>query len=401
MTDGAAVRDQENRTDETDQVGRAGQTDQENRADRAAVEETRPRRRRRRGGRVALTVVAAAAAGAAGVATLGLGGGGPAGDTAESALPPETAAVTRQTLIDTQSADGELGYGPATTATSRLSGTLTRLPGTGDRITRGKALYKVDDRPVTLLYGSLPAYRTLAQGVEGPDVRQLERNLKALGYGGFTVDEEYTYATAEAVMRWQEDRGLDETGTVELGHVVFAPHAVRVESLQAGKGDLTAPGGKVLSYTGTTRAVTVELDAADQRLARKGAKVTVTLPDDTTVKGRVDEVTTVIDPGEGQGEDAQTKVEVVVELVGGKARKAVGAYALASVDVSFTAGTRENVLTVPVAALLALQEGGFGVEVVRGAASTYVPVRTGLFSGGQVEVSGDGIAEGATVGMPK
>ncbi|MER5320545.1 peptidoglycan-binding protein [Streptosporangium roseum] len=401
MTDGAAVEDQESRTDETDQVSRAGQTDQENREGRAAVEETRPRRRRRRGGRIVLTVAAVAAAGAAGVATLGLGGGSPAGDTAESVLPPKTAAVTRQTLIDTQSADGELGYGPATTATSRLSGTLTRLPGTGDRITRGKALYKVDDRPVTLLYGSLPAYRTLAQGVEGPDVRQLERNLRALGYSGFTVDEEYTYATAEAVMRWQEDRGLDETGTVELGHVVFAPHAVRVESLQAGKGDLTAPGGKVLSYTGTTRAVTVELDAADQRLAGKGAKVTVTLPDDTTVKGRVDEVTTVIDPGDGQGEDAQTKVEVVVELVGGKARKAVGAYALAAVDVSFTAGTRKNVLTVPVAALLALQEGGFGVEVVRGATSTYVPVRTGLFSGGQVEISGDGIAEGATVGMPK
>ncbi|MEV4242615.1 peptidoglycan-binding protein [Streptosporangium canum] len=386
------------RTDPAEQADRAGQ---ENRTDRAVTEEARPRRRRRRGRRIALAAVAVAAAGAAGAATLGFGGGSPAGGTAESALPPKTAGVNRQTLVDTQSADGALGYGPATTATSRLSGTLTRLPGTGDRITRGKALYEVDDRPVALLYGSLPAYRALTQGVEGPDVKQLERNLKALGYSGFTVDEEYTYATAEAVMRWQEDRGLDETGTVELGYVVFAPHAVRVESLQAGKGDLTAPGGKVLSYTGTTRAVTVELDAADQRLAEKGAKVTVTLPDDTTVKGRVDEVTTVIDPGDGQGEDARTKVEVVVELPGKKAQKAVGAYALASVDVSFTAGTRRNVLTVPVAALLALQEGGFGVEVVKGATSAYVPVRTGLFSGGQVEISGDGIAEGTTVGMPK
>ncbi|MGV9778074.1 efflux RND transporter periplasmic adaptor subunit [Streptosporangium sp. NPDC003464] len=319
----------------------------------------------------------------------------------ESGLPPKTAGVTRQTLVDTQSADGELGYGPATTATSRLSGTLTRLPDTGDRITRGRALYEVDDRPVTLMYGALPAYRALSQGVEGPDVKQLERNLKALGYRGFTVDEEYTYATAEAVMRWQEDRGLEETGTVELGRVVFAPHAVRVESLQAGEGDLTAPGGKVLAYTGTTRAVTVELDTADQRLAKKGAKVTVTLPDDTTVRGRVDEVTTVIEPGDGQGGDAQTKVEVVVGLTGRNARKAVGAYALASVDVSFTAGTRKNVLTVPVAALLALQEGGFGVEVVKGSTSTYVPVRTGLFSGGRVEISGDGITEGTAVGMPK
>ncbi|GAA2850244.1 peptidoglycan-binding protein [Streptosporangium fragile] len=371
--------------------------------ERAPAEEVRPRRRGRGGGRVAAAVVVVAAGAvtaAVTAAAFGLGGG-PVGGTAQSALPPKTTQVTRETLTDARSADGELGYGPATAATSRLPGTLTRLPDTGERITRGETLYEVDGRPVTLMYGSMPAYRALQPGTEGRDVEQLERNLSALGYSGFTVDEEYTYATAEAVGQWQEDRGLDETGVVELGRVVFAPRAVRVDSLQAGKGDPTAPGRKVLSYTGTTKAVTVELDAADQRLAKKGAKVTVTLPDDTTVNGRVDEVTTVIEPGDGPGDDPQTKVEVVVELTGKKARKAADAYALASVDVSFTAGTRENVLTVPVAALLALQEGGFGVEVVTGSTSAYVPVRTGLFAGGQVEISGDGITEGTTVGIPK
>ena len=57
-------------------------------------------------------------------------------------------------------------------------------------------------------------------------------------------------------------------------------------------------------------------------------------------------------------------------------------------------------LTVPVAALLALAEGGYGVEVVDGSTSHYVAVETGLFAGGRVEVSGDGLAEGMTVGMP-
>jgi peptidoglycan hydrolase-like protein with peptidoglycan-binding domain len=309
--------------------------------------------------------------------------------------------VTRQTLTDTQSADGELGYGPATTMTGRLPGTLTKLPETGDRITRGKAVYEVDDKPVALMYGSMPAYRPLMPGTKGRDVKQLEKNLSALGYTGFTVDKEYTSATADAVRQWQEDHGLDETGRVELGRVIFAPGAVRVDTLQAGEGDPAAPGSKMLSYTGTAKAVTVELDAADQRLAKKGAKVTVKLPDDRTIGGRIDDVSTVILPGSGQGDSPQTKVEVVVGLTGKKAQKAAEAYALASVDVAFTADRRTNVLTVPVAALLALRQGGFGVEVVKGSTSAYVPVQTGLFADGRVEISGDGITEGAIVGMPQ
>ncbi|GAA2087035.1 peptidoglycan-binding protein [Actinomadura alba] len=369
-------------------------------ADRAPLEERRPRRRKRRGKRIAVAFVVVAA-GAAAAATLGLGGGGSADGKKASALPPKTAEVTRQTLKDTQTADGELGFGLATSATSRLPGTLTTLPDSGSTITRGRALYEVDDKPVMLMYGPKPAYRALKPGIEGADVRQLERNLKALGYDGFTEDDEYTEDTAEAVREWQDDKGLEETGAVELGRVMFAPGAIRVESLEASEGDPTAPGRKVLSYTGTEKAVTVELEATDQRLAKKGAAVEVTLPDDSTVKGRIDEVSTVIQPGSGQDAEPQTKVEVVVELKDKKAQKAADAYALASVDVTFTAGTRKDVLTVPVAALLALQEGGFGVEVVKGATTTYVPVTTGLFAGGQVEISGNGIAEGTTVGMPK
>jgi hypothetical protein len=55
---------------------------------------------------------------------------------------------------------------------------------------------------------------------------------------------------------------------------------------------------------------------------------------------------------------------------------------------------------VPVAALLALREGGYGVQIVEGSTTRIVAVKTGLFSGGRVEVSGDGLAEGMTVGMP-
>ncbi|MFI0452244.1 efflux RND transporter periplasmic adaptor subunit [Actinomadura sp. 6N118] len=361
--------------------------------------ERRPRRRRSR--KKIIAAVAVVIGGSVAVAAaLALGQGNGSGGATASNLPPKTAKVSKETLKDTQEADGQLGFGTTSTATSRLSGTLTALPDSGSEIGRGKPLYKVDDDPVLLMYGSKPAYRPLRSGVEGSDVLQLERNLSALGYDGFTVDDEYTGDTADAVREWQDDKGLEETGEVELGRVVFVSGEIRVESLHAGEGDAMRPGGKVLSYTGTDKAVTVELETTDQRLAKKGATVEVTLPDETAVPGRIDEVSTIIQPASGN-EDATTKVEVIVELKGAKAQKEAADYAMAAVDVTFTAGTRKDVLTVPVAALVALQEGGFGVEVVNGGTTAYVPVKTGLFADGKVEVSGAGITEGTTVGMPK
>ena len=73
----------------------------------------------------------------------------------------------------------------------------------------------------------------------------------------------------------------------------------------------------------------------------------------------------------------------------------------APVDVDFVSNRRADVLEVPVTALLALPKGGFGVEVVDGLRTQIVPVRTGMFAAGQVDVRGKGIAAGMRVGVPK
>jgi multidrug efflux pump subunit AcrA (membrane-fusion protein) len=73
----------------------------------------------------------------------------------------------------------------------------------------------------------------------------------------------------------------------------------------------------------------------------------------------------------------------------------------APVDVDFVSQERKGVLAVPVAALLALPQGGYGVQVVQGGATSVVAVRIGMFAAGRVEISGNGIAEGVTVGVPK
>lgn len=360
------------------------------------TEKSTHRRRRRRGAAVAATAAAVAAVGAAVTAAVGIGSGDPR--PAAATLPPTTAQVTKQTLLDTRSEDGSLGYGDSAMLSARLPGTLTSLPVNGSVFTRGKTLYKVDNQPVVLMYGSVPAYRDLGRGAEGADVKQLETNLKALGYTGFTVDTKFTADTAQAVKDWQDDHGLDETGRIELGRIVFAPSGVRVEEVKAGLGQPAQSGGELFSYTGTTRLVTVELDVSEQRLARKGAKVQVTLPDGQKVGGAVQSVSTVIEASSEPDGSPSTKIKAIVSLSDPKAADGLDA---AAVDVIFTAAEHKDVLTVPIAALVALAEGGYGVEVVDGSTSHYVRVETGLFASGRVEVSGDGLADGTAVGMPK
>jgi hypothetical protein len=68
--------------------------------------------------------------------------------------------------------------------------------------------------------------------------------------------------------------------------------------------------------------------------------------------------------------------------------------------VAVVADQRKDVLTVPVAALLALAEGGYGVQVVEGSTTRIVAVQAGMFADGRVEISGTGIDAGTVVGMP-
>ena len=262
-------------------------------------------------------------------------------------------------------------------------------------MTRGRAVYSVDADRVPLLYGSTPLYRTLENGVEGRDVKLLESNLAKLGYDGFTVDDEFTWATREAVEEWQEDIGVQVTGKVAPGAVFVHDGAFRVAALKAALGDRA--GGPVLTYTGTTRQVTVPLDVADRHLVKKGMKATVELPDGSTVPGKIKEIGRVATENSGsQEQEASTTVDVIVSVGGGKK---LGTYDTAPVNVEFVSARRKDVLTVPVGALLALAEGGYGVQVVEGPATRYAAVETGMFADGDVEVTG--VDEGATVVVPK
>jgi hypothetical protein len=333
------------------------------------------------------------AAGAVAAASVGLGGNGadPSADVTGPTI--ATAPVTRTTLRQTQQVNGTLDYGTPVRVTAHGTGTITWLPAPGAVVHRGQPVYQVDDRAVPLFYGGHPFYRQLHAGDSGDDVREVEENLAALGYTGFTVDSSYTAATASAVRGWQRDRARAQTGAFDPAEVVLAPGAVRVAALDVRLGD--PANGQVLSYSGTTRVVQIALDAALQDLAKPGSTATVTLPSGTSVGGRVATVGSVATAGHDPGDPATIDVTVTVANQSG-----LGRLDRAPVAVTLVSASVANVLTVPVAALVALAEGGTGVQVVTGSTSRYVTVRLGMFANGSVQVSGTGIAEGTLVGVP-
>jgi peptidoglycan hydrolase-like protein with peptidoglycan-binding domain len=338
----------------------------------------------------AVLAVAVAGGGAAAVIARGDAEG------ASSTQPPAstaTAPITRGDVVDTESVDGKLTYSDSRPISASALGTVTWAPAVGATITRGKSLLTVDNKPITLMYGSLPLYRTLTKGVDdGPDVKQLEANLKALGYGdNLTVDTEFTSVTAAAVKDWQEDRGLKETGSVDAGQVVFESGPVRVSAVNASKGS-KAGGGAALTVTAVTPGVTVKLDASKQDLVKKGATVEVELPAGNTVRGRIASIGTVATTDR----DGNSTIDVGVSLP----VKGIGHVDEAPVSVDLESRRAKDVLSVPVEALLGLREGGFGVEVIEGSTTRVVAVTTGTYGGGRVEISGDGLREGMKVGVP-
>ena len=335
------------------------------------------------GGALAVAMIAA------GVAAVA--GGGADAPAAAAAPVGSTAIVERRDLVDRDELDGTLGYAGAGALMAGASGTITRLRAPGAVVRRGGALYWLDDAPAAfLLYGRLPAWRDLGPGIaDGEDIRQLERNLRALGYdpdGDIDVDDEWDWATSAAVRRFQEARGLAEDGTLARSEIVFRRGATRIGEARAAVGDMAAPGRGLATLSSTERRVTVDLEATRRQLAREGDTVTVELPTGRTVAGRIAAVGKVAEQPAGEdGGDPTIAVEIALR---GKAARGSG-LDQAPVDVGFAVERRKGVLAVPVKALLARQGGGFAVELVSGGRRRFAAVEPGLYADGYVEVVGD------------
>lgn len=353
---------------------------------------------RRTGPLAGAAVVAVAALGAGAYA---IGGGGEGAGRAADGLPPATATVVRTDLVRSKTADGKVDFAGRRPVKAAVGGTVTVAAREGVTVTRGQALYELDDKPVTLLYGPVPAFREMRVGDRGSDVLQLERNLVALGYGaGLYVDPRFDRTTEAAVKRWQKSLNRTPTGRVGKGDVVFQPGQVKVAAVDAALADQVGPADPVLTVASTKPVVRAELDQSDVSLTAKGTKAEVTLAGGRTEPGRV--TGTAAPDAAGEREDSGPGDTITVEVTLDAGRTAAeGEDTRATASVKFVSEARKGVLAVPVEAVVALrgEDGGYGLQVVRGGTSRMVRVETGMTADGRIEVSGPGIAEGTKVGV--
>jgi Putative peptidoglycan binding domain len=325
----------------------------------------------------------------------------------DNGSPTSIRTVKRTSLSSQTPVSGTLGYAgswtvsiPSVTAFGGAA-IYTKLPSAGDVVSLGQRLYAINGQAVLLLYGSTPAWRAFHRGMSsGPDVAELNTNLRALGYSA-PSGRLFTSATTAAISRLQRAHGLPQTGTLLLGAVVFEPGPLRVTTVTPTVGQPVAPG-PLLTASSTRHSVSVQLDTAQQSQVKVGDRVTVTLPGNSTTPGvvsSVGKVATFAPSAQGGGASGPT-IEVSVRLLHAAA---AGTLDEAPVDVSITGASVRNVLAVPVNALLALAGGGYAVEEVEAdGRHQLVAVRVGLFDDAQglVEVSGSGLAAGQRVVVP-
>src|SRR6185437_9682101 len=310
---------------------------------------------------------------------------------------------------------GSGGQGPP-------SGTFTALPAVGQVVHQGQSIYSVSGSPVALLYGAVPAYRTLSQGLTGTDVKQLNADLVALGDATRSQldpgSDVFGAATATALDKLQDNLGLPQTGTLPLGQAVFQPTALRVGSVSATLGESAQPGGGVLQATSTVRQVVAQVDTTQQDHVAPGAQVSIVLPNTQTTPGVVTSVSSQVNaPSSGSSGSAGSSgsssssssngsgsspdtVDVDIKM---NDPSAAGSIDQAPVQVNITTATVHDALVVPIDALLA-EPSGYAVDIAGAFGARHaVPVTLGLFddADGLVQVTGTGLSAGQQVVVPK
>lgn len=300
-----------------------------------------------------------------------------------------TAPVTEGDLTESTTLAGTLGYGEPVAMPGAAHGTLTWLPTPGQVVRRDDRLYAVDERPVRVLYGAVPLWRTLRTGLEGEDVRQLNENLHALGYD-VAVDAVFGHRTLAAVRAWQADRHLERTGRVTADDVVFVDGEVRVASVAGVLGQ--QPGPDLLSVTSTERVVRAVVPQQDADAVAVGTAVTVRVNGaGDTMRGEV------VDSAPEEAQDGGAPEVAVTITFDAGARELPAA---ASAQVVVPGRSEQGVLSVPVSALVAGDGGRYAVDVVRADGTTKrVRVEAGFVAEGRVAVTG-GVREGDRVVVP-
>lgn len=321
----------------------------------------------------------------------------PANETTQAAQ-VETVTVTRGDLTETVDRNGSVGFGSESTLPIEADGLVTETRESGDTVGPGEVLVRISNRPVTLAEGTQPLYRELRRvgagerdvandriGLQtGPDVEQLQRFLLAAGFddnGRLEADGTFGLTTERAVEDWQRDVGHPATGKVDRSQLVFVAGQVRIESAPA-VGQLFSS----VSVTSGSPKVTLTVSDAQRSFFAVGSNVELESLGSTATGQVTSQKRTV-------NEEGSTAYAIEIELAAGSD---LGDAETAKVIATKTSA--ENVLSVPVRALVALAEGGWAVQVDASGGPMLTAVELGLVIDGRAEISG--IDEGTELVVP-
>ena len=201
-------------------------------------------------------VAAVGVAGAAGA--VAFGGGDDAGSDEPETVTLAAVSAEVRDLIEFDELNGRMIYADVEPISSGTDGVITALLNSGDAIERGTVLYAINAVPATVFYGTVPFYRGLDEESVGDDVLVLEKNLAALGYHSFedeegnlvdtdfVVDGVFDESTTDAVVRWQEDAGIEESGIVAASDAIVLDGPAVVSSVTTDVGRRVNVGAPIM-----------------------------------------------------------------------------------------------------------------------------------------------------------
>jgi Putative peptidoglycan binding domain len=327
-------------------------------------------------------------------------------------VPTNTTTTTDPPAITTAAFISAAGSSPSGGRPSSSRGAssvfFTALPAVGQVVSEGESIYSLNGKPVVLLYGSTPTWRTLTEGLSGPDVAELNHDLISLGYttrSELSSSDHFSSATASAVKALQRHLGVSATGTLALGQAVFLPSAARITSVTAALGAPAQSGSTVLQATSTTREITATIEATRVSEVHVGDLVSVTLPDGDTTPGTVAYIGTTAtassNNNSNNGSSGSSSPPTVNVGITPTDPAATGVVDQAPVTVIVTTATVSAALAVPVAALVTTPDGRAAVEV-GGRLTHLVAVTPGLFddANGLIQVHTSALRAGQQVRLP-
>ena len=338
---------------------------------------------------------------------------------------PPTASALAQALQSLESAKAkrsELDDPPTASALAQANAAIQNAQASLKTAHEQQANLK--DGPVAsiLMYGPLPAWRDLSnQSGPGLDIHQLEINLKILGFdpsNEIVIDETFDSGTSNAIKRMQESLGLQSTGEIAFGEVVFMPGPIVIESNDnypqlgdtinnatpiisvtaiAQVTDKIEEDGVITQSSTSLQTVSTTIDVVDQDLIKIGTPVEIELPDDEIITGKVTEIGSIaVVNTTSQAQEPYLEVTVALDGTTSYHR-----WTGAPVTVQITKDIAKNVLSVPTTALLSLLGGGYALEIIGESENYLVPVEVGVYADNWVEITGSNLNVGMQVVVPK